>query len=140
LSIYSERLAKLKKEIKAIESARKKKRWKPNQKIIIDYINGVTKQAEFIINTQKIILKDGDSNKGFIHIIERHYCRGCPGELDAIDIINLSEVISRGIKLNDIGISNKKLNVYQLNKNGKILKVVLNPNSFGELVVTYYNV
>ena len=126
MSIYSERLAKLKKEIKAIESARKKKRWKPNQKIIIDYINGVTKQAEFIINTQKIILKDGDSNKGFIHIIERHYCRGCPGELDAIDIINLSEVISRGIKLNDIGISNKKLNVYQLNKNGKILKVVLN--------------
>ena len=102
MSIYSERLAKLKKEIKAIESARKKKRWKPNQKIIIDYINGVTKQAEFIINTQKIILKDGDSNKGFIHIIERHYCRGCPGELDAIDIINLSEVISRGIKLNDI--------------------------------------
>ena len=140
MSIYSERLAKLKKEIKAIESARKKKRWKPNQKIIIDYINGVTKQAEFIINTQKIILKDGDSNKGFIHIIESHYCRGCPGELDAIDIINLSEVISRGIKLNDIGISNKKLNVYQLNKNGKILKVVLNPNSFGELVVTYYNV
>ncbi len=140
MSIYSERLAKLKKEIKAIESARKKKRWKPNQKIIIDYINGVTKQAEFIINTQKIILKDGDSNKGFIHIIERHYCRGCPGELDAIDIINLSEVISRGIKLNDIGISNKKLNVYQLNKNGRILKVVLNPNSFGELVVTYYNV
>ena len=140
MRIYSERLAKLKKEIKAIESARKKKRWKPNQKIIIDYINGVTKQAEFIINTQKIILKDGDSNKGFIHIIERHYCRGCPGELDAIDIINLSEVISRGIKLNDIGISNKKLNVYQLNKNGKILKVVLNPNSFGELVVTYYNV
>ena len=140
MSIYSERLAKLKKEIKAIESARKKKRWKPNQKIVIDYINGVTKQAEFIINTQKIILKDGDSNKGFIHIIERHYCRGCPGELDAIDIINLSEVISRGIKLNDIGISNKKLNVYQLNKNGKILKVVLNPNSFGELVVTYYNV
>ena len=140
MSIYSERLAKLKKEIKAIESARKKKRWKPNQKIIIDYINGVTKQAEFIINTQKIILKDGDSNKGFIHIIERHYCRGCPGELDAIDIINLSEVISRGIKLNDIGISNKKLNVYQLNKNGKIIKVVLNPNSFGELVVTYYNV
>ena len=140
MSIYSERLAKLKKEIKAIESAGKKKRWKPNQKIIIDYINGVTKQAEFIINTQKIILKDGDSNKGFIHIIERHYCRGCPGELDAIDIINLSEVISRGIKLNDIGISNKKLNVYQLNKNGKILKVVLNPNSFGELVVTYYNV
>ena len=140
MSIYSERLAKLKKEIKAIESARKKKRWKPNQKIIIDYINGVTKQAEFIIITQKIILKDGDSNKGFIHIIERHYCRGCPGELDAIDNINLSEVISRGIKLNDIGISNKKLNVYQLNKNGKILKVVLNPNSFGELVVTYYNV
>ena len=30
--------------------------------------------------------------------------------------------LAYGIKLNDIGISNKKLNVYQLNKNGKILK------------------
>ena len=70
MSIYSERLAKLKKEIKAIESARTKKRWKANQNIVIDYINGVTKQAEFIINTQKIILRDGDSKKGFIHIIE----------------------------------------------------------------------
>ena len=111
MSVYSERLAKLKKEIKAIESARTKKRWKANQKIVIDYINGVTKQAEFMINTQKIILRDGDSKKGFIHIIERHYCKGCPGELDAMDIINISEVISRGIKLNNIGISNKNLSV-----------------------------
>ena len=140
MSVYSERLAKLKKEIKAIESARIKKRWKANQKIVIDYINGVTKQAEFIINTQKIILRDGDSKKGFIHIIERHYCKGCPGELDAMDIINISEVISRGIKLNNIGISNKNLSVFQLNKKGKILKVVLNPNVFGDFVVTYYNV
>ncbi|MCG3714164.1 hypothetical protein L5F64_01120 [Aliarcobacter butzleri] len=140
MSIYSERLAKLKKEIKAIEVARKKKRWKTNQKIIIDYINGVTKQAEFIINTKKIILKNGDSNKGFIHIIERHYCKGCPGELEAIDIINISEVIQRGIMLNDVGISNRKLKVFQLNKSGKILKLVLNPNDLGEFIVTYYNV
>ena len=27
-----------------------------------------------------------------------------------------------------------------LNKKGKILKVVLNPNVFGDFVVTYYNV
>ena len=133
MSIYSERLAKLKKEIKEIETARKKKRWKPNQKVIIDYIVGVTEQAEFIINTQKVIFKDGDSNKGFMQIFERHYCKSCPGELKAIDIINLSEVIQRGIR-------NKKLKVLQLNKSGGILKLVLNPNIFGELVVTYYNV
>ena len=70
MSIYSERLAKLKKEIKAIESARKKKRWKANQKIIIDYINGVTKQAEFIINTQKVILKDGDIIKKYLPLMK----------------------------------------------------------------------
>ena len=57
-----------------------------------------------------------------------------------MDIINISEVISRGIKLNNIGISNKNLSVFQLNKKGKILKVVLNPNVFGDFVVTYYNV
>ena len=51
MSIYSERLAKLEKEIK---TARKKKRWQSNQKVIIDYINGGTRQAKFIINTQKL--------------------------------------------------------------------------------------
>jgi len=81
VSIYSERLAKLKKDIVAIESSRKKKRWKHNQKIVIDFINGVTKKAEFIINGQKVILRLGHNKKGFKHIIESHYCKGCPGEL-----------------------------------------------------------
>ena len=67
MSIYSERLAKLKKNIKAIESTRKKKRWKPNQKIVIDFINGVNKNAEFLINNKKVILKLGNSKKGFKH-------------------------------------------------------------------------
>lgn len=140
MSIYSERLAKLKKDINSIESARKKKRWKPNQKIMIDFINGVTEKAEFFINNTNIILKHGDSKKGFKHIIERHYCKGCPGELETLDIINMAEVFLRGIKLNTVGVSNTDLQVYQLNKSGKILKLVLNPIENGELVVTFYNV
>ena len=140
MSIYSERLAKLKKDIKAIESARKKKRWKPNQKIVIDFINGVTEQAVFLINNQKVILRHGDNKKGFKHIIERHYCKGCPGKIEKLKIINIAEVFSRGIKLNEIGVSNSDLNVYQLNKNGKILKLILDSKGNGELVVTFYNV
>ncbi len=37
MSQYSQKLAQLKKEIVAIENARKKKRWKPYQKIMIFY-------------------------------------------------------------------------------------------------------
>ncbi|MFA6788106.1 MAG: hypothetical protein WC149_00225 [Arcobacteraceae bacterium] len=140
MSVYSERLAKLKKDIKSIESVRQKKRWKPNQKIVIDFINGVTEKAEFLINAHKVTLKLGDSKKGFKHIIERHYCKGCPGELETLDIINIAEVFLRGIKLNEIGVSNSDLTVYQLNKNGKILKLVLDSKENGELVVTFYNV
>lgn len=140
MSIYSERLAKLKKDIRSIESARKKKRWKPNQKIVIDFINGVNEKAEFLINEQKVILRLGDSKKGFKHIIERHYCKGCPGELETLDIINIVEVFDRGIKLHNIGVSNTDLKVYQLNKNGKILKLVLDSKKDGELVVTFYNI
>ncbi len=140
MSVYSERLAKLKKDIKAIESARKKKRWKSNQKIVIDFINGVSENAKFLINDQKVILRLGDSKKGFKHIIERHYCKGCPGELETLDIINIAEVFSRGLKLNNVGVSNTNLEVYQLNKNGKILKLVLDSKKDGELIVTFYNI
>jgi len=69
MSQYSEKLARLKKEIITIENARKKKRWKPYQKIMIDFINGVTQKAEFQINNMKIILYVGDEEKGFKHIL-----------------------------------------------------------------------
>ena len=135
MSQYSEKLAQLKKEIIAIQNARKKKRWKPHQKIMLDFINGVTSKAEFQINHQKIILYLGDEKKGFKHILLRHYH---PNELTALDILNIYEVVKRGIKLANEGVSNNNLDVYRLLKSDNDFRLVLKPQKDNSWVVTFY--
>ena len=135
MSQYSEKLAQLKKEIVAIENARKKKRWKPYQKIMIDFINGLTKTAEFQINEMKIILYSGDEKKGFKHILLKHYRSN---DLTAIDIINIYEIAKRGIKLGTEGVSNDDLDVYIFLKNDNNFRLVLKPQKNNSWVVTFY--
>jgi hypothetical protein len=135
MSQYSEKLAQLKKEIVAIENARKKKRWKPYQKIMIDFINGLTKTAEFQINEMKMILYLGDEKKGFKHILLKHYRSN---DLTAIDIINMYEIAKRGIKLGTEGVSNDGLDVYMFLKNDNNFRLVLKPQKSNSWVVTFY--
>jgi hypothetical protein len=135
MSQYSEKLAQLKKEIVAIENARKKKRWKPYQKIMIDFINGLTKTAEFQINEMKIILYSGDEKKGFKHILLKHYRSD---DLTAIDIINMYEIAKRRIKLGTEGVSNDGLDVYMFLKNDNNFRLVLKPQKNNSWVVTFY--
>ena len=63
MHIYFERLARLKKEISLIASKSKKKKFKRNQKIMIDFINAVTSYAEFEVDSKKIFLRVGDEKK-----------------------------------------------------------------------------
>jgi len=135
MSQYSEKLARLKKEIVAIENARKKKRWKPHQKIMIDFINGVTTKAEFQINSMRIILYIGDERKGFKHILLKHYHSK---DLTALDIVNIYEIVKRGIKLANEGVSNKDLNVYRFLKNDNDFRLVLKPQKDNSWIVTFY--
>lgn len=90
MSKYISLLEKLRKEIKIIESVKHKKRWKPYQKIMIEYINGTTKKAIFEKRWAKIILSEGDKKKGFIHILLGHYKTN---DLEAMDIINILKLI-----------------------------------------------
>lgn len=140
MSIYSERLARLKREIVALKQQQKKRAFKPNQIIMLNFINGVTKKAIFNINKMEIILEIGDDKKGFQHILITHYCGGCPGELDARDIINIDMIISKGFRLNEVGVTNKDLVVYQYMKGQAQYKLVLKPMANNSLVVTMYSV
>jgi len=135
MSQYSEKLARLKKEIITIENARKKKRWKPYQKIMIDFINGVTQKAEFQINNMKIILYVGDEKKGFKHILLKHYH---PNDLSALDIVNIYEIAKRGYKLANEGVSNENLDVYRFLKSDNDFRLVLKPQKDNSWVVTFY--
>ena len=139
MSLYSERLAKLKKEI-IISSKKKKKRWNNNQKIMLNFINGVTKNAIFIINEKSITLRLGDKNKGFLHILEKYYCSNCLGKISAIDILNIADIAKRGLKLNHEGVSNNNLIVYQKIKSEKRHNLVLLRENETDLVVTAYSI
>lgn len=135
MSKYISLLEKLQKEIKTIESIKSKKRWKPYQKIMIDYINGSLKEAIFEKDGHKIILSEGDEKKGFIHILLKHYKTN---DLEAIDIINIFKIYIRGIKLAEEGVNNEHLIVYMKLANQKDLRLVLNPVNENSWIVTAY--
>ena len=137
MSNYFNRLAKLRSEISKIKKSKKRK-FNKEQQIMINFINGITSSAEFKIKDITIILKRGDSKKGFQHILERHYCNGCRGELSATDIINIIDVYKRGIRLSEQGVSNKNLIVYKKIKGLDQLKLVLKPIGKNKYVVTLY--
>ncbi len=137
MDLYWQRLSRLRSEIATIRRKRKKK-FKKEQQIMIDFINGVTEYALFEVGATKIYLRRGDEKKGFEHILLRHYCSDCPGELAAMDIINMMDVVKRGVKLANVGVSNRHLVVYKLMKGFHQLKIVLKPVGENELVVTLY--
>lgn len=139
MRLYLERLAKLKKEIYLISSKSKKskkKKFKHNQKIMIDFINSATDYAEFTVNSKKIFLRVGDEKKGFRHILEKHYCSGCPGEITAKEILNIIDIVERGIKLNEEGNTNSDLVVYQ--RMDTQHRLVLKPIDMDSLIITMY--
>ena len=135
MSIYSEQLAKLKKDIEGLTARSKKKRWKANQKIMIDFINGVTKKAEFKIDDKKLILLKGDEYSGFRHILEGHYYNN---DLEAIDIINIANVFIRGLRLNEVGVTNPNSAVYHSFSNEKEHKLILKEVGDNSWVITFY--
>ena len=138
MSVYSERLAILKKDIVVIRKKLKKKKFKKDQQIIINFINGVTSFAEFEVNSRKIVLRVGDDKKGFRHILEKHYCKGCPGEINTMEILNIIDIIKRGVKLENTGVTNNNLVVYL--RTDTQHKLVLKPIRDEEFVITMYGI
>jgi len=141
MSLYSQRLNILTKELKILKD-RQKKRLKVNQQIMYNFITGVTKKAIFEIESKGITvsLQKGDSKKGFVHILEKYYCKDCPGEITTKDILNFSNIIESGIKLGSEGVTNKELIVFYHSKGIKKHKVVLKPLLNNNFVVTIYSI
>ena len=141
MSLYGERLAKLKRESSQIKAnLRKGRKLKPNQQIAFDFVHGVTENALFSLGDITVTLKVGDEKKGFMHILLEHYCRGCKGEISTKDILNLSNIIEHGLKLSKHGVTNGALVVYQSFKGQSRHKIVLKPEGDNNFIVTLYSV
>jgi len=139
MSLYSEKLARLKREIAIIsnkKSSRKKsKKFKPHQKEMIKFIHKEIEKVEFDIQGRIVVLEEGDSNKGFRHIIEKHYNSN---GLETMDILNLPIMFKNAIQLNNTGVTNQALSVYRRLQNQQEHRLVVNEIYDDKLVVTAY--
>ena len=140
--LYEQRLAQLKRElsIEITKRKKKKKKFTPNQQIMIDFINNATNKAVFYIKDMKVILRKGNSYGGFQHILLRHYCGNCQGKITLDDILNMDLVIQRGLKLNIVGVSNPNNIVLNYKNKDKEHNIVLKPERNNELVISFYSI
>ncbi len=90
MSEYYIRLQKLQKDFKEIK-IKKANKWefKPHQQAMYDFVMQSKRSTTFTINEYTITVNVGNENFGFMHIILRHFCDGCDGEITAKDILNI---------------------------------------------------
>ncbi len=89
MQTYQELLNKLRHDISKLNLNRKK--LKPEQKAMLDFIEAKQKQAQFQKNGTIVILKREKlkKNEGFEHILKRHYSNECTGKLTPREVLNL---------------------------------------------------
>ncbi len=131
MSLYSDKLNILKKEISIIR--KKKKKFNKNQKIMIDFINGVINKATFQVNNIMIELGHGDDIKGFKHIMLKHYNKN---DLETMDILNMLDVFAKGIQIENK--SNPYLSAYMRINNQKEYRLIVDENSTPNFIVSSY--
>jgi hypothetical protein len=80
------------------------------------------------------------SSFGFLHILEKHFCKNCPGEITLDDIINIDLVMQRGLKLINIGVSNPNNIVLNYKRGNKEHNLILKEEKNNELVISFYSI
>lgn len=132
---YQEKLKLLQKEFIQIN---KTKNWKfeDYQQAIFDFVMEKKNFTEFKVKDYDIILRKGNKNIGFQHLILRHYGVGSDGEVKALDILKIGNVIKQDTTIPAKGI--KKIAFIQ-NKNGIKYTVILLKQSKGKMVFNFFS-
>ena len=137
MSLYTERLQKLQLEFKAIKIKQANK-WQflPHEQAMFDFVMQSKKSTTFSINDYTVTIKVGNKDFGFMHILLRHYCNGCDGEITANDILKIGNVIK-----NDISIpadKNNRIKFIQTKGNNKYT-VILTEQKPNDLIFTFFS-
>lgn len=134
---YDKRFQKLQKEFLAINEKRANKwQFKPHQQEIYDFVIQSKKSTIFTIGDYTITLRVGNEHFGFKHIILRHYCNGCDGEITARDILNIGNVIKNNIIIPSH--RNDRLKFIQSKDNVKYT-VILTKENPNDLIFTFFS-
>lgn len=134
--MYYKRLQQLQQEFKAIKANLPKNReFKPHQQAVYDFVIHSKSSVEFEINGYVIVLYTGNEEIGFKHILLRHYCSGCDGEVTAKDILNIGNVIKNDVELE----AHKGRVKFIQNKDGKKYTVILKKKSQNRLIFNFFS-
>jgi len=134
--LYLKRFQNLQNEFKAIKSKLPSGRtFKSHQQAVYDFVMQSKKSIEFEINDYIIVLFVGNDGIGFRHILLRHYCSGCNGEITARDILNIGNVIKNDIELE----AHKGRIRFIQSKNGKKYTVILKKKSENKLIFNFFS-
>ncbi len=130
---YKNNLSKLKKEIKEIKK-KKKKKFKRKQQDMIHFIHNIAR-IEIEILGKKILLKHGNLEYGFKHILNKHYNKN---DLATIDILNFFSIVKKVAKLNEHGVTNPCNDVYKASYINKEYKIIVHKQR--NEIVTFYRI
>jgi len=130
-------------KLKQIED-KKKNKLTSDQESVYKFIMGDTKKAQFTVKDINISFGKGNKREGLKHILLRHYCEGCDGEIRARDILNIGNIIKNGNPIATIETdsynSNNGLTGYTQEKAGHIYKLIINEKGhISQIITTYSN-
>ena len=132
---YQQKIKILQKEFIQIN---KNKKWKfePHHQAVYDFVIHSKKYIEFTIKDYNIILRKGNKNFGFQHLILRHYGNDADGKVKAIDILKIGNVIKHDTQ---IPAKDSKKIAFIQNKNGIKYTVILKKDSKGKIVFNFFS-
>ena len=135
MDLYREKFQKLQQEFLEIKISAKWK-FEHHHQVIYDFIMKTQKSATFTINDYTITIKIGNKDFGFKHFLLKHYGTGCVGEIKAIDILKIGNVIK-----NDIILPSNESNKIKFiqTKNNEKYTVILRKNKPHDLVLSFFS-
>ncbi|MEA2099808.1 MAG: hypothetical protein U9P72_06735 [Campylobacterota bacterium] len=134
--IYNQRFQQLQREFIAAKKKKANKwQYKPHQQAMYDFVVYAKRMVEFSINDYTIVLRIGNDDFGFRHILLRHYCDECVGRLFARDILNIGNIIK-----NDIELPAHRNRIKFIQNKGDIKYTVILTSEYSKrLVFTYFS-
>lgn len=133
---YNIKLQQLQKEFKSIDDKRANKwEFKPYQKAIFDFVMQSKKSVVFKVLDYEIILRVGTEHFGFKHFLIKHYGVDSVGEIKAIDILNIGNVIKNNIC---VPANDDKIKFIQTKGELKY-SLILKKESNGKLIVSFFS-
>lgn len=131
--LYTHKLQLLQREFIHIK---KNAKWKfePHQQAVYEFVVQGKKEVRFEIKGDVIVLRKGNEDFGFMHLMLRHYGDECEGGITALDILKMGNVIKSGIEIP----AKKNRIKYIQNKNNEKYTIILSKKG-GYLIFTFFS-